>query len=198
METVIHDIRFALRSLRRDPKYLLAAGLTLAIGIGANTAIFSVLNGVVLKPLPYEEPGQLVKLEWSPRGYEGDHGYMTGLDFLDLRERATLFSSIAAYYDYRVWGLDLEVGDHSRRIITLPVSADYCRTLGADPILGRHLTREEETDTNRNILISHRLWQEHFEGDPAALGSGIRLDHEDYVVVGIMPDKSTFWVHKGV
>ncbi|MFC1628581.1 ABC transporter permease [Gemmatimonadota bacterium] len=187
MEALIQDIRFALRSLRRDPKFLLAAGLTLAIGIGANTAIFSVLNGVVLKPLPYEEPGQLVKLDWNPVGEDGTHHFMTGMDFIDLRERSESFASISAYYDYREWGMDLTAGDGARRVIIMPISSDYCRTLGVDPVIGQHLSHDDETAENRNILISHRLWQEEFAGDPGALGSSLRLDNEDFMVTGILP-----------
>ncbi len=187
MEALTLDIRFALRSLRRDPKFLLAAGLTLAIGIGANTAIFSVLNGVVLKPLPYVEPGQLVKLDWNPAGEEGTHHFMTGMDFIDLRDRSETFTHISCYYDYREWGMDLTASDGARRVIVMPVSSEYCRTLGIDPVLGQHPTRLDETAENRNILISHRLWQEHFGGDREAIGASIPLDHEDFIVGGILP-----------
>ncbi len=187
MENLWYDLRHALSSLRRQPKYTLAALLTLALGIGANTALFTVLNGVILQPLPYDDPGQLVKLDHREIGQENFTSYLTGLDFLDVRERATTLSEVACYYDYRLTGFDLTGGDTPRRIITMPISAGYFTVLGTEPILGRTFTRDEERYDTTDVIISHRLWQEYFAGESSALGSSIILDGDPRRVIGIMP-----------
>jgi len=185
MEYLWYDLRHALRGLLRQPKFTLTALLTLTVGIGANTAIFTVLNSVVLQPLPFEAPGRLVKLDYQV-GQES-HSFLTGLDFLDLRERATTFSAIACYYDYRERGYDLTGGEVPHRVTTMPVSADYFTVLGAEPILGRIFAHDEERYDVSDVIISHRLWQGHFAGDSSALGSSIVLDGDPRRVIGIMP-----------
>lgn len=187
MESIFQDIRYAVRTLFRQPRFLITTVLILAIGIGANTAIFSVLNGVVLKPLRYEEAGQLVKLNHDSQADPGDHDFFCGLDFIDFREQAESFKHLACYYDYREWGLDLTGGDRPLRVITMPVSADYFSLLGYEPLLGRLFEREEERYDNTNIIISHRLWQQTFNGDPGALGESVELDGSLLTIIGVMP-----------
>jgi predicted permease len=187
MEKFAQDMRYALRSLRKQPRFLVAATLTLAIGIGANTAIFSVLNGVVLKPLPYEEPGQLVRVEYTPLGGENSSTFLTGLDFLDLRAQSRSFEYVASYYDYRERGHDLTGGDQPRRVISMPISADYFAALGRVPVLGRNFSRDEERPDSEVVIISHRLWEQLFAGSPSAIGESIQLDGLARIVVGIAP-----------
>ena len=187
MESMSLNIRYALRSLLRDPRYLLTAVLTLALGIGANTAIFTVLNGVVLKPLDYEQPGQLVRMNNNYIGSPDYLEFLTGLDFIDVRDQSESFEYLAAFYEYRQWGLDLTGGDRPRRVLAMPVRSDYFSVLSCEPLLGRNFTREEERYDNLNIIISHKLWQQHFEGDPDAIGETIMLDRELMTVVGVLP-----------
>ena len=132
MDGVLTDLSQAVASIRRQPTFLAAAVLTLAIGIGGTTAIFSLLNGVVLKPLPYRDSDQLVRLT-CPAG----SGFFSRPDFLDIREQATSFRELGSFIDYSIQGFDLTGEGAARRVAAMPVSAGYFATLGFDPFLGR-------------------------------------------------------------
>ena len=182
MDGFLSDFRHAIASLRRQPTFVATAVLTLAIGIGGTTAIFSLLNGVVLKPLPYRDPDQLVRLT-CPAG----SGFFSRPDFLDIREQATSFREIGSFIDYSIQGFDLTGVGAARRVAAMPVSADYFATLGFDPFLGRQFTRSDELEETRQVMISHRLWTEYFESDPAAIGRTVMLDREPWTVVAVVP-----------
>jgi putative ABC transport system permease protein len=186
-EALLQDVRSALRTLRREPRYLITVVLTLAIGIGANTALFSVLNGVVLKPLAYREPDRLVSLYTAPVSDPGECEYWCGLDFIDIRQQSASFEQLACCYDYSQTGFDLTGGDQPRRIFALPVSSGYFEVLGVAPLLGRTFRREEERYDNNDVLISYRLWQDYFGGDRRALGESLILDGTSFPVIGVLP-----------
>ncbi len=189
MSPLLGDLQYSVRSLRRRPTFVAVAVVTLALGVGANTAIFSVLNSVVLSPLPYHEPERLVRLYQVHEDQPPDQiSYVTGPDFVDYRDRTGVFESLACMYTYREAGFDLTRGDRPRRIRQLPVSSGYFELLGAGPVLGRSFSREEERTGVDVVVMSHRLWQEHFGGDPGCLGRSLILDGLPWTVIGVMPE----------
>ncbi len=187
MQHIISDIRQALRRFRSQPGFTAVAVLTLALGLGANTSVFSVLNGVILSPLPYNEPERLVRLYANSSDDPGARQYMTGLDILDVRGEVRSFSSVGISYTYRSVGGDLlPEGGTPVRIRILPVSADYFRTLRATPLLGRTFTTNEELPGARLVVLSHGLWASFASSDPAIVGKNIVISGESYEVIGVM------------
>lgn len=184
----LSDLRFALRQMIKKPGFAIIAVLTLSLGIGANAAIFSVLDAVVLSPLRFPEPERLVRI------YEADSessvpgiGYHTVPDFLDMRRDVQGIEHLAAIYTYREAGRDLTDGDVPRRIQVLPTSAHYFEVWGIAPLHGRGFTVDEERDDANVAILSYGLWQSHTGGDPNVLGTTIRLDGAAYTVVGVAP-----------
>jgi predicted permease len=186
------DLRYALRQLRNSPGFTLMATLTLALGIGAATAVFSLVNTVLLRPLPFPEPDRIVALDTLARA-QGTTGPATipsdtsYPNFFDWRARARSFDSLATY-----GGGSFTLGASSanpiaRRVDGMGVSSDFFRVLGTSPVLGRSFTRAEESAGNRSVIISHRLWQSIFNQGPSAIGQTIHINDEAYTVVGVMP-----------
>ena len=183
METLLKDIRYGIRSLLKRPWFTLIAVITLALGIGANTAIFSVVNAVLLRQLPYPEANRLVILSMNnERGVLGNSGYAT---FADWRERSRSFERPAAI---RRWGGTLS-GDREPEVIEgLRVSADYFKLLGVSPALGRDFVAAEDHPNTRFVtIISHALWQRRFNSDPQVIGKPITLSDQTFTIVGVMP-----------
>jgi len=180
----LREIRYAARSLRRSPGFSAAAILTLALGIGANTAIFSVLEGVVLAPLPYPQPDRLVAIALYNRALK----YTTSLsypDFLDWQRNSPSFDEIAAFVSP---GFYLTGPGTPEHVDGKDVSAGFFRTLGISPELGRSFSPEEDRYGGpRAAMISDRLWRARFGASRAALGRTISLDHRDYTIVGVLP-----------
>lgn len=193
MRTLARDLRYAIRTLRRRPLYLGAAVLTLGLGIGATTAVFSGVHGVLLTPLPVEEPEQLVRIYLEEPEDPGGHEFLTGMDAVSVREAEGVFRDVAVFYDYQEQGADVTGGDRPRRIRTLPVSSGYFRILGVEPLLGRELTRGEEREDARVAVVTHGLWRRLLgaghppEAGREALGATLRLDDVPYTVVGVLP-----------
>jgi putative ABC transport system permease protein len=177
------DLRYALRNLRRSPGFAAAAIATLALGIGANTAIFSVMDAVLLRPLPYPASGQLAMVgDRTPSGGAGNVGYLT---YLDLRERNRTFASLAAI---RLWAPTLVNGGEAERVPAMRVSANYFDVLGVRPALGRTFSAEQDRpDTWRVLVLSDGLWRRKFGADPSVIGRRIRMNDADYQIVGVMP-----------
>jgi predicted permease len=192
MDHLIRDLRTALRSLRRRPGFSSIVVLTLALGIGANTAVFSVLNGVLLKPLPYPDSQELVRIYqlWED-GQSGerqyDFNYVTGLDYLDYRAQTEVFAGVAAFYSYREMGADLTGGDRPERIVRMPISSEFFEVLGVRPARGRSFTPAEEREGVPLAVISYGLWQRHFAGAPDVVGMSLELDGVVHEVIGVMP-----------
>jgi predicted permease len=185
LEHLIQDLRHGLRTTSRSPGFAAVAVITLALGIGANTAIFSIVNAVLLRPLPYQDADRLVMV-W---GYNRPRGFTTNqvspLDFADWRSGNRVFEGMAASTDamYTLTG-----AGEPAAIIGYQFSADYFRLLGAAPLLGRTFTPEEEQPgKNHVVVLSYRLWQSHFGGDRRVVGKTVTLDGAAYTAIGVMP-----------
>jgi predicted permease len=188
-ETTWQDIRFGVRMLRKNPGFTAVAVLTLALGIGANTAIFSVINGVLLKPLPYPEPGRLVWL--SERGPDGEGGGPIAFpNFADWQAQQSVFEHFGVYKweNAALTGLDEPAQLEGAR-----VAADLLAALAVQPAIGRLFRKEEDQPgASSTVLISHALWQSRFNGSPEALGKTVSLDNQPYIIVGVMPERFAF------
>lgn len=184
METLWQDVRYAARLLMRSPGFAAVAVLTMALGIGANTAIFSVVNTVLLQPMNYPHPEQLVELEnTSPQG----NGDFTSIPkFTVWREQTQVFDSVAAY-DFSGPGINLTGGDRPEQVKGIHASADYFRVFGAPLAMGRTFTRDEDVPGGPNVaVISNGLWQSRYGRDPGIIGKSIELGGEPYTVVGVL------------
>jgi putative ABC transport system permease protein len=185
MDSLLHDIRFGLRSLKSAPATTAIALLALALGIGANTAIFSVVNGVLLTPLPYPQPERLVILSSSNPKAGFPRFSLSPPDFDDFHRQSRSFEGLAAMSmgSVNLTGRgEPEVLDQGR------VSADFFPLLRLRPLLGRIFRPDEDTPANRHVaLLSHGLWQRRFGADPKAVGQSLLLDGESYTVVGVAP-----------
>ncbi len=183
MESLIQDLRFGARILVKNPGFTLIAALTLALGIGANTAIFSVVNAVLLRSLPYHDPGRLVLLSYYRASLLSD--YATGAEFLEWRAQTKSFEQLAAC---RFDTVDLTGNDEPERLEVSYASADLFATLGVAPARGRAFTPEEDTPGNTQaVILSDGFWRRRLGGDPQAIGQTLMLGGLRRTVVGIMP-----------
>jgi putative ABC transport system permease protein len=184
LDTTVQDLRYAARTLIKNPGFTLVAVLTLALGIGANTAIFSVLYGVLLRPLPYPEADRLVGLADVYLGRFGDRA-------ITYREFQALQTDSAALERSAVWtsvGLNLFAGGTAERVDGLRVSRDYFRTLGVGMALGRDFVAEEDRFGGPNVaILSHGLWRRRLGGDRSVVGRAISMDGAPFTVVGVLP-----------
>ncbi len=187
----LQDVRFAWRQMRRAPGFGLLAVATLALAIGANAAVFSVVNGVLLKPLPFEEPDRVLML-WSrylpPSGFDLPKFALSGPEILDLREGTRTLSAVGVYQPGTSRTLTGPEGD-ARRISATRVSAEVLPLLGVRPALGRVFTPEEDAPgVEGAIILSHALWVERYAGDPGIVGRTVVLNGVATEVVGVMPE----------
>jgi len=181
----MNNFRFALRMLLRNRSLTAVAVCSLALGIGANTTIFSIVNAVLLRPLPFKDSDRLVLLETTGFGDALSAG-----DFRDVRDQSQCFSHIAAY---ATGSMNLSGDPEAERINTARVSANFCDTLGVKPCLGRiFVGPEEQPGAERVVLLSYGLWQRRFGCDRSVLGHSIKLDGNNHIVVGIMPASFDF------
>jgi len=180
---MLQDLQYAIRRLLKDPSITFMIVLTLALGIGANTAIFSVVNGVLLRPLPFKEPNQLVGLrETLPDEGSIPLAYRT---FAEWRDRNTVFESIAAMSG---WNPNLESGDEPVRVSGMAVTASYFDVMGLHAILGRtFLPEEDRPGVEKTVVLSYELWQNHFGGNRNIIGQPIKINGKSLDVVGVMP-----------
>src|SRR5579864_9748920 len=182
-ETLVQDIRYGLRTLRRAPGFACAALVTLACGIGANTAIFSLVYGVLLRPLPYTDPAHLVVLnETTPRVGLVSVSYP---NFLDWRAQSHSFTAMSAVTQV---AFNLAGVSQPENIMGDAVSPGFLSMMGVRPIVGRDFTADEEkAGTPAVVVLSYDLWQSHFGGDPNVSGRTISLDGRPVTVVGVLP-----------
>jgi putative ABC transport system permease protein len=185
---LVQDIRFALRTvLLRNRVVTVVSVVTLALGIGASTAVFSVIDAVLLKPLPYPEPHRLFRLYQTFDRAGNDLGVVTGPGFVDYRDRVKSFDSLACLFTYEEVGFDLTGGERPERVVAMRISSGFFKTIGQEPALGREFTREEEQAGVNLTVVSHGLWQRHLGGNQESLGESLVLDGEPFTVVGVMP-----------
>jgi putative ABC transport system permease protein len=185
---VLQDVRYATRLLGTNPGFAATAMLTVAIGVGATTAIFSIVYGVMLRPLPYPEPSRLVAI-WNRSGPTGQgHMTVTAADHRDWREQNRVFEDIALIR--HIANLNLTENGEAERLTATRITANLLPVLGVTPLLGRNFRDDENVIGNEFVaLLSYDLWQRRFNGDPGIVGRSIRMSSRSYVVVGVMkPD----------
>ena len=188
METLLTDIRYGIRNLLKRPGFTLIAVVTLALGIGANTAIFSVVNTVLLRPLPYENPDRLVVLLETVSGRAIPTSY---LNFVDWRNQSTAFDNVAALRPRE--SFNLTGAGESERLQGRLVSANFLTTLGIKPIRGRDFMAEEDRPgATPVVILSHSLWQRRFGADENITGKQLTLNNQTFTVIGITPENFQF------
>ncbi len=191
-ENLVQDVRYGARGLVKNPGFTLVVAVTLALGIGANTAIFSVVNGVLLRPLPFREPDRLVMLWTDNPMYQLGFRELpaANVDLPEWRAAATSFEQIAAFQASRV---DLTADDGPERVGGVSITANLLPTLGVQPVLGRQFTVEEEQpERDRVALIGYDLWQRRFGGAADVVGKTVDVNQVPYIVVGVMPEGFSF------
>jgi len=182
---MFQDIRFACRRLLKTPGFTLVAVLTLALGIGLNTSMFSLMNALLLRPLPYPDGANLVRVCVTTP--QADDWALTAPVFRQVRESGAGFARLAAF---GWWGASLtEPGRPAEMLVAVRATAEFLPTLGVQPELGRWFTPEEDRPGSDVVLISHRLWQTRFGGDPRIVGRTIHVDREPATVIGVMPER---------
>ena len=188
MPGLMQDLRYAMRQLRKAPGFAAVAVITLALGIGANTAIFSVVNGVLLRPLPFKGADRLVRIWHVPpaKSFPGMKTFsVSAANYIDWQKQSEVFEKMAIYSYH---GFTLTGGDKAEQLDGTAVSADFFSTLGVQPEIGRALLPDEDQLGRANVVVlSHRLWQEHFGSNRDLVGRNITLDGGTYLVAGVMP-----------
>jgi putative ABC transport system permease protein len=186
VESFLQDIRFGLRMLRKSPGFTAVAILTLALGIGAVTAMFSALWGVALRPLPFNQPDRLVWVEATTN--TGDRNSLSAMDYFDYRDQSNVFESLAARSIWEPGRIILGRAE-PERVTTAKVSGNFFHTLGIQPLYGRSFIAAEEISGGPNVVIlSHGYWQRRLGGEPDVVGTALTIDNSVYTVVGVMPD----------
>jgi len=190
----MQDIRFALRVLAKQPLFAAIVILTFALGIGANTAVFSVLNAVLLRPLPFRESQNLVAIGEYDTRENADPGTqiysISYLDYVDWRDQNTVFDRVAVYTNQSV--STLTDSNEATHIQGESVSADLFSLLGIQPIFGRAFLPNEDQPGNHVVILSHDLWQRRFGGDRGVIGKSVTLDSQQFQIIGVMPPRFTF------
>lgn len=188
LETLLQDIRYGLRILYRNPGFTLATVITLALGIGLNTAVFSIVDAVLLKPLPYPERDRLVAFR----------GSQSLPDVIDIAEQSRSLSSVAAYAD---WPLDLVGNSEPERVDGAMIGGDMFSALGTPPAIGRIFGEAEDRRMEPVVVSSYAFWKTHLGGDRTAIGRPLQLSGKDYTLIGVMPpefqlpkSKSQLWI----
>jgi len=184
---VWRDVGYAVRTLAANPGFTLVTLATLAIGIGGTTAVFSAVDAVLLQPLPYAQPGQLVRLYQHRDDRPNDRSVVTPVHFVEIRRRMTAFAATAALNLYSESGADIGSGDQVRRIRTIATTVDYFDVLHVHPDMGRGFTPDQEIGADVAV-ISHDLWLERLGGDRNAIGRTLLMNGRPVTIIGIMPN----------
>ena len=192
IENLVRDLRFAIRQIFRNPGFAVVAIFTLALGIGANAAIFSLVNAIILRPLPYPTPNELVGLgQW--RNQQGEGYVQTGVsapNITDIAKEKRIFQQVGYY---RFAGFNITGSNHPESIDGIKTSLDLLPMFGVQPLMGRLFTSGEMLPGHDQVaVIGHNLWQTRYGADPAILGKTIDLDQRRYTIVGVMPARFRF------
>ena len=195
LDEALRDLRQALRILRRSPGFTIIAVLTLALGIGANTAIFSVIDSVLLRPLPYQDPKSLVMLWENDSLHPNPHNTVAPPNFLDWQSRNTVFSDMAYIFDER----DNMTGNgEPLEVVVQDVSVNFFSVLGVNLMLGPGFSAENGTAGHDNVVIlSYGLWNDRFAGDPGIIGKSVTLNGHPQTVVGVAPRNFQWFIKDG-
>src|SRR5262249_12092878 len=185
IESFVQDLRFGARMVGKNPAVAVVAVVTLALGIGSTTAVFSLVNAILLRPLPVSRPGELSALYSDRRDSEGvgDWSYP---HFRELRDRSGIFAGLAAQAGAN---LSVTIGDRAELLWANIVSEDYFAVLGMTPALGRLLLPEDDRGHGSDpiAVLSYETWQARFGGDPAVVGRGVRVNGHPFTIVGVAP-----------
>src|SRR5216684_7183149 len=186
LENVLQDIRYGIRALAKSPGFTVIAVITLALGIGANTAIFSVVENLLLRPLPYPQPGRLVEIANTYLPQIPKAGLSPG-DYADWKRQNSSFSEMGAYAKV-LQGFNLSGEGEPQRVQAAYADSGLFPMLGIRPVAGRSFIPEEDRAGNAPVVVlGHRLWQSRFGGDSRVVGRSISLDNQRYTVVGVLP-----------
>jgi len=195
MDTALQDVRYAIRLCLRTPGFTAIAVVALALGIGANTAIFTIVNTVLLDPLPFRDPARLVVLWETNVRRPGRPNVLGPANFLRWRERATVFERTAPFYDYRV---NLTGAGEPEELVALAVTPDFFPTLGVSALAGRTFAVDEGPDGHDAVaVLSFGLWQRRFAGDAGVVGRTIQINGHPIAVIGVMPADARLFVKRG-
>jgi putative ABC transport system permease protein len=195
IETLFQDLRYALRMLRNSPGFTAVAILTLALGIGANTAIFSVIDSVLLRSLPYQNPAGIVMVWENNSQHPDPHNTVSPPDFLDWQSRNSVFAEMSASFDQRVI---LTGNGVPEEVVVQDVSANFFSVLGIHPILGPGFTAENGKPGHDDVLVlSYGFWKERFASDPGIIGKPVVLNGHAQIVVGVAPQNFTWFIKDG-
>src|ERR1700693_4320918 len=184
MEKLLLDIRYGTRSILKSPRFMVAAVLTLALGIGANTAMFSVIRSVLMRSWPFPHPDRLLLV--SQRQANGNSNLFSTQDFLDWKQQGGLLSQMGAHVS---WQFNISSpGEPAQRIAGSVVSHDFLPVLGVQPLLGRLFSpHQDQPGAGQFVMISYAFWKNRFGADPRIVGKPIQIDGVPYTVVGVMP-----------
>src|ERR1700683_2807225 len=198
MGTLWTDLRYSLRTLRKSPGFTAVVILTLALGIGANTTIFSVIDAVFLKPLPFPDPDRLVMVWQHNMRDPDDHNTISLPNYLDWKQQNHVFQNMAIFDS--AWKSYSFSGERNpEQVYRVRVSASFFDVLRVQPILGRTFVPEEEiAGRDREVVLSYGLWQRRYGGDPDIIGKAVRIDGDNYTVVGVMPREFQFQFWSGL
>src|SRR5687767_6002510 len=188
-EDFLRDLRYGAKTLLRAPGFTAVATLTLALGIGANTAIFSVVNTVLLKPLSYRDPGRLVFVWERNTAIGKDRDPVAPPNYLDWKAQNAVFDSLGAY---RTGGFAMTGAGEPESVTAIFLSSSMFRVLGVDPLVGRVYTDDEEKKKDRVVVLRHEFWQRRFGGDRSIVGKSIILADTPCIVIGVMPPEFRF------
>jgi putative ABC transport system permease protein len=188
IENFAIDVRYGLRSLRRSPGFTIIVVLTLALGIGANSAIFSVINAVLLRPLPFPNASQLADLCARSTLFDFEHLGVSLPDIADIRASGASFFNLSPYL---LSSKEMSGDGKPERIEGAEISEDFFQDLGVKPLLGRTFVSSDMQPGSHTVILSHSLWRDRFGGNSNAIGKTLRLDGETYTVIGVMPDLSS-------
>ena len=189
MSNFWQDLRLALRGMWKQPGFTVIAVITLALGIGSNTAIFSVINALILNASNFVEPDRVVAI-WRTQKDKPQKNSISYIDVQDLRAQSRSFESIAAY---KMNGFTLLQQDQAERVQGMRVTANFLAALKFHPMLGRDFQVEEEkTNSADVVIISHQFWKTHLAGDPNAIGKPLNLDGKPFTIIGVLPSDFEF------
>ncbi|HEX8091945.1 MAG TPA: ABC transporter permease, partial [Blastocatellia bacterium] len=188
MESLKQDIRYALRKQLGQPGFTLMVVIALALGIGANTAIFSMVNAILLRQLPFREPTQLISL--TSTGVEDEKSPFSIPDFLDYQSQNETLQDMVAFAEI---GVNLSQDGDPERMQGVRISANAFRMLGVNAAIGRGLVSEDDKQTSeRVVVLTHGLWQRRFGSDPGVVGKTLTFNNDNYTVVGVLPPEFVF------